>query len=53
MKHYKGYNDEYNQFFIAETGPTRTTIAVHQLPHPNLLIEIKAVAVDPNAICKL
>jgi len=53
MKHYKGYNEEYNQFFIAETGPTRTTIAVHQLPHPNLLVEIKAVAVDPNAICKL
>jgi len=47
MKHYAGYNDVYNTFFTAETGPTRTTVAVHQLPHPNLLIEIKAVAVDP------
>jgi len=49
MKHYSGYNEVYNTFFNAETGPTRTTIAVHQLPHPNLLIEIKAVAVDPAA----
>ena len=24
--------------------PTRTTVAVHQLPHPHLLIEIKVVA---------
>jgi len=49
MKHYAGYNEVYNTFFNAETGPSRTTIAVHQLPHPNLLIEIKAVARDPNA----
>ena len=25
-------------------APTRTTVAVHQLPHPHLLIEIQAVA---------
>jgi len=49
MKHYAGYNEVYNTFFEAETGPARTTVAVHQLPHPNLLIEIKAVAVDPSA----
>ena len=29
------------------TFTTRTTVAVHQLPHPHLLIEIKAVAHKP------
>jgi len=43
MKDFKGYNEIYGSFFD-HTGPTRTTVAVHQLPHPNLLIEIKAVA---------
>jgi 2-aminomuconate deaminase len=43
MKDFKGYNEVYGNFFN-HTGPTRTTVAVHQLPHPNLLIEIKAVA---------
>ncbi|MEM7162604.1 MAG: RidA family protein [Bacteroidota bacterium] len=43
MKDFKGYNEVYGQYFD-HTGPTRTTVAVHQLPHPNLLIEIKAVA---------
>ncbi|MDG1709512.1 MAG: RidA family protein [Emcibacteraceae bacterium] len=44
MDDFKGYNDVYAEFFNAETGPARTTIAVSELPHPNLLIEIKAVA---------
>ncbi len=47
MTDYKGFNSAYNEFFDKETGPTRTTVAVHQLPHPNLLIEIKAVAYAP------
>ena len=46
MKDFKGYNEVYGTFFD-HTGPTRTTVAVHQLPHPNLLIEIKAVAYFP------
>ncbi len=46
MKDFKGYNSVYGTFFD-HTGPTRTTVAVHQLPHPNLLIEIKAVAYKP------
>ncbi len=46
MKDFKGYNAVYGTFFN-HTGPTRTTVAVHQLPHPNLLIEIKAVAYMP------
>ncbi len=47
MKDFKGYNETYGTFFNHETGPTRTTVAVHQLPHPNLLIEIKAIAYLP------
>ncbi len=46
MKDFKGYNEVYGEFFD-HTGPTRTTVAVHQLPHPNLLIEVKAVIYKP------
>lgn len=46
MKDFKGYNQVYGTFFDHK-GPTRTTVAVHQLPHPNLLIEIKAIAYLP------
>lgn len=48
MKDFKGYNSVYNTYFDAENGPTRTTVAVSELPHPNLLIEIKAVATLPQ-----
>ncbi|MBM65629.1 MAG: 2-aminomuconate deaminase [Myxococcales bacterium] len=44
MADFPGYNRVYNAHFDAKTGPTRTTVAVHQLPHPNLRIEMKAVA---------
>ncbi len=47
MNDFGGYNDVYAEYFD-ETGPTRTTVAVHQLPHPHLLIEIQAVACRPN-----
>lgn len=43
MNDFGGYNEVYGTFFDYN-GPTRTTVAVHQLPHPHLLIEIKAVA---------
>ena len=43
MNDFGGYNEEYAKFFDYN-GPTRTTVAVHQLPHPHLLIEIKVVA---------
>ncbi len=46
MKDFPKYNEAYGKYFN-HTGPTRTTVAVHQLPHPNLLIEIKAVAYKP------
>lgn len=46
MNDFGGYNETYGEFFGFD-GPTRTTVAVHQLPHPHLLIEIKAVAYKP------
>jgi 2-aminomuconate deaminase len=47
MNDFLGYNEVYGEYFD-ETGPTRTTVAVHQLPHPHLLIEMKAVAYAPT-----
>ena len=44
MNDFAGYNKAYGEFFEKETGPTRTTVAVHQLPHPDLVVEIKAVS---------
>jgi len=44
MDDFEGYNEVYAEHFTMEHGPARTTIAVHQLPHPHLAIEIKAVA---------
>ncbi len=46
MNDFGGYNEVYGEFFDYD-GPTRTTVAVHQLPHPHLLIEIKAIAFKP------
>jgi len=47
MNDFEGYNEVYGEFFD-ESGPARTTVAVHQLPHPQLLIEISAVAAIPQ-----
>ena len=44
MNDFAGYNKTYAEFFNAESGPTRTTVAVHQLPHPDLVVEIKVMA---------
>lgn len=43
MNDFGGFNEVWAEFFDYD-GPTRTTVAVHQLPHPLLLIEIKGVA---------
>lgn len=48
MNDFGGYNEVWAEYFD-ETGPTRTTVAVHQLPHPHLLIEIQAVAHAPQS----
>ncbi|SCL17916.1 2-aminomuconate deaminase [Micromonospora nigra] len=47
MNDFGGYNEVWAEFFDA-SGPTRTTVAVHQLPHPHLLIEMQAVALLPG-----
>ena len=44
MADFAAYNEVYAEYFD-HTGPTRTTVAVRELPHPHLLIEIQAVAV--------
>jgi len=43
MADFAGYNEVYSEFFGYE-GPARTTVAVAELPHPQLLIEIKVIA---------
>ncbi|MGH3170684.1 MAG: RidA family protein [Trebonia sp.] len=49
MNDFGGYNEVYGEYFD-ENGPARTTVAVHQLPHPHILIEIQAVAYVPNGV---
>ena len=47
MNDFGGYNEVYGEFFD-ESGPSRTTVAVHQLPHPQLLIEIQPLRPIPQ-----
>lgn len=47
MNDFGGYNEVWAEYFDANP-PTRTTVAVHQLPHPHLRVEIKAVAYLPK-----
>ncbi len=49
MNDFGGYNEVYGEFFDSG-GPARTTVAVHQLPHPHILIEIQAVAHVPREV---
>jgi 2-aminomuconate deaminase len=45
MNDFGGYNQAWADFFSSvDEAPARTTVAVHQLPHPHLLIEVKATA---------
>ena len=43
IRDFDAYNEIYNSFF-PETGPCRTTVAVSDLPRPQILIEIKGTA---------
>ena len=47
MNDFAGYNEAYGEYF-GHDGPARTSVAVHQLPHPHMRIEIKAVAFKPK-----
>jgi 2-aminomuconate deaminase len=44
---FSGYNEVYGEYFGYD-GPARTTVAVRQLPHPHLLIEIRALVYKPE-----
>ncbi len=49
MNDFGGYNEVWAEYFAdPSAAPARTTVAVHQLPHPHLLIEIQAVALIPR-----
>jgi 2-aminomuconate deaminase len=47
MSDFDGFNEVWSHYFD-ESGPTRTTVAVRELPHPLLLVEMKAVAFTPT-----
>lgn len=47
MADFDAYNSTYGEYFD-EQGPTRTTVAVRELPHPDLLIEIQAIGHLPG-----
>jgi 2-aminomuconate deaminase len=49
MNDFGGYNEVWAEYFADQAAaPARTTVAVHQLPHPHLLLEIQAVALVPT-----
>lgn len=47
MNDFGGYNEVWAQTFT-DLAPARTTMAVYQLPHPHLLIEIQGIAIRPE-----
>jgi 2-aminomuconate deaminase len=47
MADYPAMNGEYNKWFASD-GPARTTVGVSQLPHPDMVIELKVVARRPD-----
>ncbi|MDH4984220.1 RidA family protein [Aminobacter anthyllidis] len=47
MAYYPAMNGEYNKWFGPD-GPARTTVGVSQLPHPDMVIELKVVARRPD-----
>ncbi len=44
MGHFDAWNAVWTDFFRDCEAPARTTVAVQALPHPHLLLEVKAVA---------
>lgn len=48
MNDMSAFNKAYAEFFDAASGPARTTVAVSQLPHPYIRVEINAIAVSRN-----
>ena len=46
MNDFGEYNRVYGEYYD-DAGPARTTVAVHQLPHPHIIIEMKGTAYVP------
>ena len=47
MKDFPKYNAIYGEYFDAG-GPTLTTVAVNELPRPDMIVEMKVVACRPR-----
>lgn len=47
MDDFAAYNGVYGEYF-SHDGPTRTTVAVRELSHPHLLIEMQGIAYKPR-----
>jgi len=47
MNDFGDFNEIYNRYF-SSAPPTRTTVAVHQLPDAALCVELKAIAYRPQ-----
>ncbi|MDX3904933.1 MAG: RidA family protein [Pigmentiphaga sp.] len=47
MRDFPKYNAVYGEYFEAG-GPTRTTVAVSELPRPDMIVEMKVVACRPS-----
>lgn len=41
------FNKTYNEYFSKEKGPTRSVIKVAALPHPSILVEMRAIGYLP------
>ena len=48
MAHFDVWNEAWAEFFTGQEAPARTTVAVRALPHPHLLVEVKATALLRN-----
>ena len=46
MKYYDLFNEVYGEFYD-QSGPTRTTVGVSELPHPHQLLMLRAMAYKP------
>ena len=47
MDHYAGFNDAYAEYFGFD-GPTRSAVAVKELPHPHQILMLRAMAYHPR-----
>ncbi len=47
IRDFSACNAAYGEYFDAN-GPARTTVGMSELPHPHMVVEIKAVVVLPD-----